>query len=291
MSFEANYRRVNMRKPIGRSNFAEFNHLEDIDGQMYPFEEEHGDSSESANTRNELSSKLVYDPESSKAIKEKDYDDKTSNRCLCITLLFVVILFLVAVLRTVSNSSEKRCSFEILQQKYRDQHSKMWHTLSSGVENILRDRTKNPVVNLFVHNDNRKLKSIVGEIAKETSQCFGGQLIEMSENDFTSPTAMEDYGYAILKFKEKIQNGRVALIVNLNAIPAESACALHTICDTHSPVAEDIVIYLTLVIPSTIGNEVNIARDTLTNLWGSKLKNNVLEPLITRVTDQILTLN
>ncbi|XP_050336785.1 uncharacterized protein LOC126763378 [Bactrocera neohumeralis] len=291
MSFEANYRRVNMRKPIGRSNFAEFNHLEDIDGQMYPFEEEHGDSSESANTSNELSSKLVYDPESSKAIKEKDYDDKTSNRCLCITLLFVVILFLVAVLRTVSNSSEKRCSFEILQQKYRDQHSKMWHTLSSGVENILRDRTKNPVVNLFVHNDNRKLKSIVGEIAKETSQCFGSQLIEMSENDFTSPTAMEDYGYAILKFKEKIQNGRVALIVNLNAIPAESACALHTICDTHSPVAEDIVIYLTLVIPSTIGNEVNIARDTLTNLWGSKLKNNVLEPLITRVTDQILTLN
>lgn len=40
----------------------------------------------------------------------------------------------------------------------------------------------------------------------------------MSEDDFTSPSAMEDYGYAILKFKEKIQNGRVALIVDLNDV-------------------------------------------------------------------------
>uniref|UniRef100_A0A034WK89 Torsin-1A-interacting protein 2 n=1 Tax=Bactrocera dorsalis TaxID=27457 RepID=A0A034WK89_BACDO len=290
MSSQVNHLGVSKRKPIRPSNLVEFNYSEDIDGQIYAFEEEHSDSSKSANTSNELSSKLVYDPESSKDIKEYDYVDKTSNTCLWITLLFVVILLLAAALITVSNSSEKRCSFEMLRQKYKDQHSKMWHTLSSGVENILRDRTKNPVVNLFVHNDSKKLKTMVGEIAKETSRCFGGQLIEMSEFDFTSPRAMEDYGYAILKFKEKIQNGRVALIVNLNAIPAESACALHTICDTHSPVAEDIVIYLTLVIPSTIGNEVNIARDTLTNLWGSKLKNNVLEPLITRVTDQILTL-
>lgn len=40
----------------------------------------------------------------------------------------------------------------------------------------------------------------------------------MSENDFTSPKVMEDYGHAITKFKEKIRNGRVALIVNLNTV-------------------------------------------------------------------------
>lgn len=39
-----------------------------------------------------------------------------------------------------------------------------------------------------------------------------------------------------------------------------------------------------------LGNKVNTARDTLTNLWGLKLDHNVLEPLITRITDQIITL-
>ncbi|XP_018799442.1 PREDICTED: uncharacterized protein LOC108975420 isoform X2 [Bactrocera latifrons] len=242
MSSQVNSLGITYRRSIHPNNSDEFNDSEDIDGQMYTVEEEHDDSS---NTSNELLSKLV--PESFKGIKEKDYVDKPSTKCLWIALLLVVLL--VAVI-CVSNK-EKTCSFEMLHQKYKNQHSKIWHTLSSGVENILRDRTKSPFVNLFVHNDNRKLKSIVGEIAKETSQCFGGQLIEMSELDFTSPRAMEDYGYAILKFKEKIQKGRVALIINLNAIPAEAAPALHTICDTHSPVAENIVIYLTLVIPST----------------------------------------
>lgn len=100
MSSQVNHLGVSKRKPIRPSNLVEFNYSEDIDGQIYAFEEEHSDSSKSANTSNELSSKLVYDPESSKDIKEYDYVDKTSNTCLWITLLFVVILLLAAALIT-----------------------------------------------------------------------------------------------------------------------------------------------------------------------------------------------
>ncbi|XP_014090934.1 uncharacterized protein TORIP isoform X2 [Bactrocera oleae] len=256
--------------------------------------EEHSNSSELVNTSNELLLQKLDRPESYKLHdrKSKAMEKQSSNnKCITASLIIVILLVVAMWYLYASDRSEKGCSFETLRQKYKDQHSKMWPILSSGVENILRGHTKNSGVYLFLHNDSSEFKSIVGEIATQTSRCFGGQLIEMSENDFTSPKVMEDYGHAITKFKEKIRNGRVALIVNLNTIPAGSARALQFICDTHNPVAKDIVIYLTLVIPSTIGNEVNIARDTLTKLWGSKLEDYELEPIITRVTDQVIPLN
>lgn len=318
MSSELNYPKVKQRKPIRTYNSDEVNQSADIDDEWNTFEEEQHDSSMEL-TSDELSSQSLYEPESPKPynrnnvsststlkgspyinLSRKDVhraqsgcvDKKSNSKCGRTALLFILIL-IIAVWVYASKSEEKNCSFETLRQKYTDQDSKIWHILSSGVNNILRDRTKNPGVYLFLHNDGSKLKSIVREIATQTSNCFGGrsQLVEMNEHDFTSPNAMEDYGYAIMKFREKIQKGRVALIVNLNDIPAESARALHTICDTYSPVAEDIVIYLTLVIQSQSGNNINIARETLNNLWGSKLKYNELEPLVTRVTDQIITLH
>uniref|UniRef100_A0A0A1WKI9 tRNA pseudouridine synthase B n=1 Tax=Zeugodacus cucurbitae TaxID=28588 RepID=A0A0A1WKI9_ZEUCU len=318
MSSELNYQKVKQRKPIRTYNSFEANQSADIDDEWNTFEEEQHDSSMEL-TSDELSSQSLYEPESSKPynrnnvsststlkgspyinLSSKDvhraqsaYVDKKSNSKCGRTVLLIILILIIAVWVYASKSEEKKCSFETLRQKYTDQDSKIWHILSSGVNNILRDRTKNPGVYLFLHNDGSKLKSIVREIATQTSNCFGGrsQLVEMNEHDFTSPNAMEDYGYAIMKFREKIQKGRVALIVNLNDIPAESARALHTICDTYSPVAEDIVIYLTLVIQSQSGNNINIARETLNNLWGSKLKYNELEPLVTRVTDQIITLH
>lgn len=100
-------------------------------------------------------------------------------------------------------------------------------------------------------------------------------------------------------------------------IPAEVSKAFHVICDTHNPIAENVIIFLTLTIPDDdekglffylqtfkekknatkqivyliLGNVDSIAEDTLFKLWGSKLKHYELDPLIARVAEQVIALN
>lgn len=134
----------------------------------------------------------------------------------------------------------------------------------------------------------------------------------MSKEDFGP--ALDNYGLAIERFKAKVKDGKVFLIVNLNEVRNEShvslnsfvfntfcdpqiapngARALHTICDTYSPLVEDAVIFLTLRTFNTtaVRNSVELATDTLYDLWSKELGDNELDPLITRVTDQVLLLN
>lgn len=120
----------------------------------------------------------------------------------------------------------------------------------------------------------------------------------------------DDYGYPIEQYKKKLKEGNVFLIVNLNdvstklylvpnyhlifpiyKIPPNAARALHTICDTYSPIAPDVVIFLSLRthLSTSNGTPAEIAYQTLRELW-QKVPDNELDALITRVIDQVLLL-
>ncbi|XP_017121963.1 uncharacterized protein LOC108142546 [Drosophila elegans] len=188
-------------------------------------------------------------------------------------------------------AAEKQCAFEALRGNKPQQPEKVWKALQMGIEGLINKRDKHPSVFLFLHQD-PKLQTLIDAIAAEASVCFGGpsQLIHMNKEDFGSN--MNDYGLAIERFKAKVNDGKVFLIANLNEIAPNGARALHTICDTYSPIVEDTVIFLTLRTfnTSAVPNSVKLATDTLYDLWGEELRDNELDPLITRVTDQVLHL-
>ncbi|KAI8117272.1 hypothetical protein FF38_03443 [Lucilia cuprina] len=188
----------------------------------------------------------------------------------------------------------RNCSFDALQEKYNQENPHIWRTLSVGIETILNRRTEQPAVYLFAHYGGPNVFRLIKDIARHSSGCFGKQMlpIEMEGNDFISaPGVDDDYGFAIQKYKAKIKEGNVILIANLNEIPAEAARALHTICDTHSPIAKDVVIFLTLTLSvEAEGSATAKAEYTLEEMWGSKLIRSELDPLITRVTDQVVVL-
>ncbi|XP_036325930.1 uncharacterized protein LOC118738968 isoform X1 [Rhagoletis pomonella] len=217
----------------------------------------------------------------------EDTKDRIERGCVTYLAGIVGAIVLAYWVFTMLTPSEKKCSYNELRQRHQKQDQKMWQSLSINIEHILNERSTKPAVYLFLHQGSRDMQALVKNIASDTVNCFGGgQLVEMSENDFTT----DDYGYAIEKFKNKIKKGHVALIVHLNKIPVEAARALHFICDVHTPIAEGVVIYLTLVTPSSIGTPKENAVNTLRNLWSSKLEYNVLDPLITRVTDEVIAL-
>ncbi|XP_034657963.1 uncharacterized protein LOC117894825 isoform X1 [Drosophila subobscura] len=188
--------------------------------------------------------------------------------------------------------AEKSCAFKTQRGIEPKQSDRVWMALQKGIEGLINKRDPRPSVFLFLHQE-EELKTLIDEIATEASRCFGGpgKPVHMNKDDFVPKNG--DYGFAIEQFKKKLQEGNVFLIVNLNEIPPRSARALHPICDTYNPIAADAVIFLTLHTSSTTdtGNSVELARQTLYELWGTQLQDNELEPLITRVTDQVLHLN
>ncbi|KAM7357521.1 torsin interacting protein [Cochliomyia hominivorax] len=209
--------------------------------------------------------------------------------------LFLGILAIGAYLAWPDNVPQiKSCSFDSLQKSYPQQEPRLWRSLKVGIEMILNKRTPKPVIYLFAHHGDELDFQLIKNIALRSSSCFGQQMIpvKIENNDFISaPGREDDYGHVIEKYKAKIKQGNVILIANLNEIPAKAARALHSICDTHSPIAKDVVIFLTLTInENKEGSAVKKAEDTLKELWESELAYNELDALITRVTDQVFVL-
>ncbi|XP_017071307.1 uncharacterized protein LOC108107974 [Drosophila eugracilis] len=248
-----------------------------------------------------------HDEEYSETLEEPEADNlstsipptvtqKLGGNGLYFSLAFIVCLSCLIFFQvwgtTFSNDSEKKCAFSDIRELTPKQPEKVWKALQKGVEGLINKRDQHPSVFLFLYQD-PKLQNLIDAIASETSMCFGGprQLIHMRKDDFGSDTT--DHGLAIERFKEKVNDGKVFLIVNLNEIAPSGARALHTICDTYSPIVEDVVIFLTLRTFNTtaVRNSVQLATDTLYDLWDTELGDNELDPLITRVTDQVLYLS
>ncbi|XP_017021209.1 uncharacterized protein TORIP [Drosophila kikkawai] len=200
--------------------------------------------------------------------------------------------FLAFVLTPTPAPTFKTCSFDTLRNVQPKQQDKVWLALQKGIEGLINKKDYHPSVFLFLHQD-PKLQKFIDAVASEASKCYGGpsQLIHMSKEDFGP--GLDNSALAIERFKAKVKDGKVFLIVNLNEIAPNGARALHTICDTYSPIVEDAVIFLTLRTFNTTAarNSVELATDTLYDLWSKELHDNELDPLITRVTDQVLHLN
>ncbi|XP_064545261.1 uncharacterized protein TORIP [Drosophila montana] len=207
----------------------------------------------------------------------------------------IIILPLFACSRLLKSEPQvKRCAFEDLRQRPPLQSEDVWKALSINIELLLNKKIKSPNVYLFLHSNQSSeipIQKLINDIAVETSKCFDGQRpIEMSLKDFETQNG-DDYGYPIEQYKKKLREGNVFLIVNLNDIPPNSARALHTICDTYSPIAPDVVIFMTLRthIKTAVGSPAQIAYKTLQELW-KQVPDNELDALITRVIDQVLLL-
>ena len=92
--------------------------------------------------------------------------------------------------------------------------------------------------------------------------------------------------------------------LNYSQIPGKAARALHAICDTYNPIIDRVVIFMTLRVPNegtiylfivnidlliyfSVGKPIEVAENTLSEIWGSSVQRHELDPLITRVTEQV----
>lgn len=81
------------------------------------------------------------------------------------------------------------------------------------------------------------------------------------------------------------------IVRDLNDIPANAAQAFHSFCDVYNPAVKRAVIFFTMKVNDFVAaeNATKIAEKLLKNVW-SVLKLNALQPLIGRVTDDVLVI-
>ncbi|XP_055845057.1 uncharacterized protein LOC129911325 [Episyrphus balteatus] len=220
------------------------------------------------------------------------------NKSNFILILFIIIVpvavgiyFNASWVSTSDQSPKKVCSFKELQNKYPKEGEYLWHNMKVVNEHILNNRCDKPAVFLFVHHDKQIALKIIKDIAQTSSRCFDSSQI-IQNIDFSSKEAIEDYGHVIATYKDTIKEGNVILIANINEIPGEAAKALHAICDTVTPLVKKVIILLSLTAERRNSNEkiIDTAENALRKLWQDKIKPNELDPIITRVTDQVLLL-
>lgn len=222
-----------------------------------------------------------------------------------ITLFIGVILVAAAVYQqTVVNresqlattSTRQNCSFEALEKDFPHQDAFLWKALRSGIEHVLNDHPVRPAVFFIAHhNDAKSAHQIVQKVVDRTEVCMqnNDDPLKLNSSDFDNAEMNADYGVAIDKYHERLQKSGILLVTDANKIAANVAQAFHTICDTHSPFVKRSVIFLTMELDSNAdGNDkstLEIVEDQLKRNWNG-LHMNLLQPLITRVTDQVLLL-
>jgi hypothetical protein len=211
-----------------------------------------------------------------------------------------LILLVLAVWSQKSNSTTnlpestiKHCEgFHDLSTKYPTYDQDMFLMLKFGVEDLLNKDPCRPSVFLFVHDG--EIRSFIHRVAALSVECLKTTSpIELTSQDFKNPEMKKDYGFALAKYKLPLQKSSVMVVYDLDDVPAITAQAFHTICDTYNPLVEKAIILMTLKVSQSqinaTENANEIAETMLKQGW-TDLADDKLGPLIARVTDQVFVI-
>uniref|UniRef100_A0A182T124 Uncharacterized protein n=1 Tax=Anopheles maculatus TaxID=74869 RepID=A0A182T124_9DIPT len=203
----------------------------------------------------------------------------------------------VDMVNTKSKPSPTCDHFHTLAERYKTFDENLWDLLDVNVRRATADyQTREPGTFLFLHyGPTIMLDGFIDSVINITAGCFGGtKPISLDGKYFKRPDIEKDYGVFLAEQKEALRQHGVLVVRNFQEVPAWAAQAFHTICDTQEPLVDRAVIYLTLdmlkagdLLQPSKRSAVEEAENLLHELWKNTLEPAVLQPLITRVTDNV----
>ncbi|XP_063700586.1 uncharacterized protein LOC134830903 [Culicoides brevitarsis] len=195
-----------------------------------------------------------------------------------------------------SSESRKNCSnFLESSQRYPMYNARFWKELQSGIEHVQNDEPPEPAVFLFVYSDQHVAHKILSHIVSTTLLCLDskGGAIDVPSSELQSQEVIDDYGKLIEKYKPKLEIQRIMIVKDIQEIPAPVSRAFHFFCDTTSPIVKKSVYFFTMQmsemeIPSNKNALYETVENRLRELWKSGVDKDKIQPLIARVTDNVL---
>ncbi|XP_040158016.1 uncharacterized protein LOC120897243 isoform X2 [Anopheles arabiensis] len=211
------------------------------------------------------------------------------------TVIFIIIAYLVCFMP--QSKPVEGEPFYKLGTTYPTVDQNLWQMLNVSVRRAITTvDNPEPGTILFLHyGPTGILDGLIDSVIAVTTSHFGNtDAIRLPGAHFKRSDIQQDFGVFVAQQKEALRQRSVMLVRNLEDVPARSARAFHTICDTQEPLVGRAVIYLTLDMAKAAGmhepsnvSATEEAERLLQKLWGDSLEPAVLGPLITRLTENV----
>lgn len=244
------------------------------------------------------------------ASREHNQSTNTNyNTILIIVSIFALIISLVFPLQWVSDKpeinkkgietreSEKleewQRSISNLQKEFPSQNHNIWFHILSGVKTTVTEKPVKPSVFLLLYKDRRTSNCLASKVGKEAVKLLGEfsqePILIRGEDLKMNKTLIEDYGLFMETYKHDIEKKKVMIVLDLHEIPAVVAQTFHTLCDVENPLVSEAAFLFTMQIDKNEKQKpTTIAEKHLKILWRDSLDIDIMDPLITRVTNSVL---
>ncbi|XP_050091878.1 uncharacterized protein LOC126575291 [Anopheles aquasalis] len=237
--------------------------------------------------------------------KPRVNDVETGNTFMSLVIVVAVLLIIVAGLFSGGVAKKKAAKtgppcihFDILESSYHSIDSTLWDSLDCSVRQATHTTARpKPGTFLFMHNGAPSVVSrFLENVTKITSDCFGGTApIVLGSERFKQPDIAGDFGVFVAEYAQALRERSVMVVRNLEDIPPKAAQAFHSICDPEEPLVSRALIYLTMdisaapkaLVESAGSSETAKAEKLLKQMWQDSLRPEILDPLITRLTENV----
>lgn len=214
---------------------------------------------------------------------------------LIVGIICIIALLLIPSTPTAATPTPvEKCSAALthLKEAHPEQDMDVIKSIASASKNLLGGKDSFIRSIVLLHTP-ASSPSFIGDILNSSIGCTitgKSEPIVLGRDDFTLQME-KDPGHVLVTFGEKLKREGIMLIRNVHMVPEGVAQAFHTICDSEYPWAKPAAIYFTIEVPT----ETRIDHDKLDHLAVRMLRDNwrglpanILDPLITRITDQVL---
>lgn len=231
------------------------------------------------------------------AVAPKEQPSCNQTRFIALAAIAVVIAAYVLFNRAPSVSVEEECRNSLirLREDHPEQDQYVINSIQVASKGLLKDKSSVHSIVLLYSSPSHSVLSFVEDVLASSGDCTASGKstpIVLRRENFTSAME-EDPGRFLTTFGDQLRKEAVMLVNDVHLLPAKVAQAFHSICDRYTPWAQPATIFFTIRVSETVTESTNLdelASDLLKSRWGS-LPRNILDPLITRITDQVLFIN
>lgn len=194
------------------------------------------------------------------------------------------------------NDSPKTCeAMSEYDELYPMQYTDFWTQIQVGIEHVQTDTPPAPAVFLLVYSDKQTVTKTLNRITEIVKLCLDsrGGALKLSSDELQREEVVKNYGILIKKYKKILEERRVMIVKDVQNVPPLVSPVFHAFCDTTSPVVKKSALFFTMeMTDDEISLEYNdlleVVENRLSALWKSGVDKDKLQPLITRLTDNVL---
>ncbi|XP_058792279.1 uncharacterized protein LOC131664871 [Phymastichus coffea] len=171
-----------------------------------------------------------------------------------------------------------------IKDKYNNQDKDLWGNLFIGIRNII-NHPKKPFIMILLGDKSDPLNCLAKLLGKVSSNALNSGLLQLTPEKFEN-----DVGSVITSLRSRIKDKKTVIIWDLLNINEEALKAFHNLCDRINPLIEEVIYIITIIADDydkTI-KPLEYVEKKLTKKLSGKLEKDLIQPLITRITDGLI---